>query len=244
MKSDNIELFTAYLENNLSSAELKAFENRLNQETDFADAFEEFQDIYKVLENQFSRERSGVIESIQKADSNFKTSKNSETSSKKNFPFKPWQMGVAASILFIIGIFVFNDSGNPTYSDFAIHEDIVLTVRSEADSTSKKAETTFNNGNYQEAISFFDTLLEETPNNTEIIFFKAVAHIENNDFDKAENLLESLAKGNSIYTYKAIYWHALSKLKQEKFVDAKSILQTIPSKAMEYKMAQDLLSRL
>lgn len=243
MKSDNIELFTAYLESNLSSLERKAFESRLSQDPDLANAFNDFQDIYQVLENQFSEERSAVLDSIQKADSEYKNTTGSE-SSKRIFPFKPWQMGVAASVLFIIGLFVFNNSSNPNYSDFATHSKIVLTVRSQSDSLAKKAETTFNTGNYKEAISYFDALLKESPNNAEFEFYKAIAHLENNDFDIAENLFKSLSKGNSVYAYNAIYWHALSKLKQKKYNDAKSILQTIPQGVVEYDKAQELLSEL
>ncbi len=244
MENNDIQLFTDYLERSLSIAELESFENRLNKDPAFADAFEEFRDIYHVIENQFSPERAEVIKNIQKADSKHKSENLHEIHQKKTIQFKPWQMGIAASILLAIGFFIFNNSGNPSYSDYANPGEIVLTLRSEADSISKKAETTFNSKNYEESISYFDALLEKSPDNSEIQFYKAIALVETNKFDLAEDLLKSLSEGKSVYVYTAVYWQALSKLKQKEYDDAKKILKTIPSNVSEYKKAKEILSQL
>ncbi len=244
MKSDNIELFTAYLEKDLTNADRQSFEKRLTLDVDFNTEFKEFQDVYNILENQFSKERLSVLDSIQAARTQFERNSSSSGVSRKVFPFKPWQMGVAASILLVIGLFFFNNSGKPTYSDFAIHDAIVLTVRSETDSISKNAETKFNSGNYQQAIVYFDALLKQSPQNIEIELYKAIAQIETNDFISAEKLLQAISRGNSVYVSNALYWHALSKLKQKKYSEAKSILLNISSESEEYSKAQKLLSKL
>ena len=244
MENNDIQLFTDYIERNLSNAELESFENRLNADTGFSDAFEEFKDIYEVIENQFSSERADVLENIKKADAKFKYENPQEINKKKTIQFKPWQMGIAATILLAIGLFVFNSLGKPSYSEYAQPGEIVLTVRSDVDSISKQAETTFNSRNYQQAISYFDELLEKSPENAEIMFYKAIALVETDKFDKADDLLRSLSEGKSVYAYKAVYWQALSKVKQKNYADAKKILQTIPANEPEYKMAKKLLSQL
>ena len=243
MENNDIQLFTDYIERNFSDAELESFENRLNEDPAFADAFEEFKDIYQVVENQFSEERADVIKSIQKANSKFKSENPQDNQARKIIPFKPWQMGIAASILLAIGFFIFNSLGHPSYSDYAQPGEIVLTVRSETDSVSKKAETTFNSKRYEDAIPYFDTLLEKSPENAEIQFYKAIALVETDNFEKADALLKTLSEGKSAYSYKAAYWRALSKIKQKQYEEAQTILRTIPSNAPEHKKAQELLSR-
>src|SRR5690554_5648462 len=103
MKSNDIQLFTAYLENDLSKTEIESFEIKLNEDPVFAKDFEEFKDIYRVIENRLSPERAALIENIQKADSDFILKDNSEEKIKKIIPFRPWQLGIAASILLVIG---------------------------------------------------------------------------------------------------------------------------------------------
>ena len=244
MESANIELFTAYIEKSLSSAELESFENRLKEDSSFVDAFDEFKDIYQIVENSFSPERAAVMESIQKADSKFNYETSSESHSKKTIAFKPWQMGIAASILLVIGFYLFNNMGQPSYSDYANPGEIVLTVRSESNLISKEAETSFNSAKYNEAIIYFDELLETSPENAEIRFYKAISLIETDKFADGETLLQSLSEGSSAYAYKAVFWRALSQLKQKKYKKAKSILEQIPSTSPEYKNAKELLSEL
>ncbi len=242
-QADNI-LFIEYLEESLSPSERESFERRLNEDSAFSAEFEEFKAIYRILENQFSPERSAVLKSIQQADSNFAIPLDAKRQSKKIFPFKPWQMGVAASILLVIGLFIFNGVGKPTYSDYAPHEKIVLTLRSDVDAVSKKAESAFNSENYKEAVPYFDRLLELSPENAEIQYYKSIALVETDRFQEADSILKQLGSGNSAYAYKAIYLRALAKLKQKDYNDVEALLKTIPQNVPEHEKAQKLLSEL
>lgn len=244
MENDDNILFAAYIEKSMTEIELESFENRLKTDRAFADAFEEFKEIYQVLENQFSSERETFIKSVKKADSEYKLESNSESSSSRVFPLKPWQMGIAASILLVIGFYFFSNIGKPSYTEYANPGEIVLTVRSESQTDFKNAEASFNSRDFSKSISYFDILLEKSPENVEIQFYKAIALVETDQFDKANSLLKSISEGNSAYAHKAIYWRALNMLKQNKFKEAKTILQGIPSSSPEYQKANKLLSKL
>ncbi|WP_347373503.1 tetratricopeptide repeat protein [Aequorivita sp. Q41] len=238
------DLFIAYLEETLAVAERNAFEKKLAEDSSFSEAFYEFKSIYKVLENQFSEERVSFVESVKKADSKFRPQANTLQSKGKLISFKPWQYGVAASILLVIGFFLFNDSNKPTYIEYAAHEDISLTVRSNTSKIAKKAEANYNVGNYKEALSYFDALLQEQPDNAQFQYYKATALVEINRFEEADNLLKVLYNGPSVYASKAKWVAALSMLKQEKYKEVINLLETIPSTTPEYKKAQKLLSAL
>ena len=81
-------------------------------------------------------------------------------------------------------------------------------------------------------------------NNPELQYFYAVSLIEISDYVKAELLLHFIINGNSSYKFKAVWYLALSKLKQEMPNDAKELLKQIPPDAEDYEKAQKLLGQL
>lgn len=244
MENQTNELFTAYLDETLSVPERESFEKRLLEDATFSNKFEEFKNIYTALKNRFSPERASVLESINKADARFNFKNETQLPKGKVISFKPWQYGVAATILLAIGLFLFNTLGKPTYADFATHENISLTVRSESEPLTKKAETAYNAQQYEEAISYFDALLKETPNNVQLQYYKAKALVETDGFKEADKLLQALSEGTSAYAAKAQWLAALSKLKQKRFAEAKEILKNIPPISPEHQKAQKLLKAI
>lgn len=244
MESEANELYIAYLENDLSNLDRELFEGRLREDSLFSDEFYEFKSIYKSLENRFSPERASVWETINKANANYKTEPPANLREKKVIVFKPWKYGVAATILLAIGLFLFSNFNNPTYSDYATHETISLTLRSDTDKITKNAEIAFNAENYSKAIGYFNTLLEHSPDDFQIQYYKAVSLVETNKYEEADALLQHISYSNSVYASKAIWLNALSLLKQKKYDEVKKVLNTIPSSAPEYKKAQKLLSDL
>src|SRR5690606_38880145 len=126
MAPEENELFEAYLEGNLSEGERIIFEEKLKSDSQFRDEFVVFQDVSKVLTNQYSPERNDFVNTLKQVDADFNSAVVSEKPKSKIIHFKPWQYGVAASILLAIGLFLFNDFGKPTYSDFATYPEIAL----------------------------------------------------------------------------------------------------------------------
>jgi tetratricopeptide (TPR) repeat protein len=244
MESEDNNLFVAYIEKTLDDSEREAFERRLTQESAFAEEFDEFKDIYVVIENRFSSQRASVLKTLKNADVNFRTNEETKHPEKKIIAFKPWKYGIAASILLAIGLFLFNSFSKPTYSEYASHDIISLTLRGETDEITKNAETAFNAEKYNEAVNYFDQLLKETPENISYQYYKAIALIELNKYEEADNLLQRITKSNSVYATKATWQMALSNLKQKRYDEVKKILTTIPLNAPEYAKAQKLLSDL
>lgn len=244
MAIEENELFEAYLDGSLTEGERIIFEERLKNESQFREEFNLFQDVHKVLTNQYSSERNDFVNTLKQVDANLSSAVISEKPKGKIIHFKPWQYGVAASILLAIGLFLFNDFGKPTYSDFATHQEIALVVRSETDVLPKKAETAFNSKNYKEAIIYFDELIKNSPEDAELQYYKAIALVETDNFEEAESLLNHLAKGTSVYATKAVWMSALGKLKQKDYKATKAILETIPTSSPEYQKAQKLLKSL
>lgn len=232
-------LFENYLTNKISEEERIAFEEKLKNDISFNQDFELYKNTFSFLENKFKNEENlnEFTKNLQKiSDENFKSAK------KKTF--KIWQYGAVASVLLLVGIFFFNNSGNPSYDDFVDYNTIELAVRNSQNDVLSKAENAYNSKDFTSAVTYFDDLLKENPNNSEIQLYKGFSLIELNKFDEAQKELKSIANGKSAFKNKANWYLALSNLKQQKFVETLKYLQMIPESADEYVKAQKLINKL
>lgn len=243
MKDQDYILFEEYLSGNLSKDASDSIENRLKNENDFKQAFETYKELSGFLTHSFKNE-----EKANDFTSNLKTISNNYFEkiepSKKVIRFKPWQYAMAASFAIFIGIYSYNLFSIPSYGDFASHNSISLTMRGDQSELLSKAESSFNSKNFVEAETYFVQLLEIESNNQEFKLYNAIAKIELNKFTEAETLLTDISKGNSVYNNKALWYLALSKLKQEDYINCAKILKTIPEDADDYNNAQKLLKKL
>ena len=248
MEDQDYIMFEAYLSGDLSADELNAFNERLNSDEQFQQAFKMYRDLSSHLEHNITNEQESadfkanldVISNqyFNKIDDPIGTT--TDESGKSNF----YKYAIAASVILLLGIFVFNQFNTPTYKDYNNFEPISLTVRSSDNAFFNQAEQSFNAKNYEEALVAFNSILEEDFSNLEIQLYKGIALVETNQFEEADDLLKKLSQGNSAYKYKAKWILALSYLKQENKLACIETLKTIPKEAEDYKRVQDLLKKL
>jgi len=243
MNDQDYITFEAYISKTLSEEEIIGFEVRLEGDQDFKQAFITYKELHSFLGHKFENEAASKafkdnLGTISK--SYFKT----ENKSKNTARFAPWKYAIAASVIAILGFFLFNNFSDPNYSDFSNHEHISLTIRGGQAAAIKTAEIAFNAKDYSEADAAFKSLLDQDSTNTEYQYYRAISNIELDNFEEAEALLGKLQAGNSVYQYKAIWYLALSKLKQEDYRSCITLLNAIPEEAEDYKSAQKLLKKL
>jgi len=240
--------FEDYLSENLSEADKLSFENKLNTDSAFAERFQTYKNLSHYLSDKFGNETESEAfkENLKSISSKYFVQKDEaiseEKSSKKSFTF--YKYAVAACAILMIGVFTFNQFSNPTYNDFNTFDTVSLTVRGDNDALLKTAENAFNNRDFASAESALAQLMENDENNLELLYYRGIANIELNNFETSEDLLTELANGNSAYKNKAIWYLALSKLKQDDILDCVDILKTIPEEAEDYERAQKLLNKL
>lgn len=248
MEEQDYILFEDYLSGNLDKDATNAFETRLETDKAFKQSFRIYKDISVHLDHEIGNEEKTMdfrvnLDSISHNYFSKLNAQQEEVETKKPFSF--YKLAIAASIALLLGFFVFNQfSGDPSYSDFANYDQISLTVRGENDALLKEAETAFNTKNYEEAELLFNQILEEDSSNTEIQLYKSITLIETNQFSEADELLKAISEGNSIYKNKAMWYLALSKLKQDNLEACKNVLKNISEDAEDYKQAQKLLNKL
>jgi TolA-binding protein len=240
MNEERYILFDQYLQGEMTADEKTAFEKQLSENLELAAALDIFKEMHLQLENKFQheQEREAFKENLTKiSDKHFNKTK------PKVVLLKPWYYVAAASAAVLFGLFFFNYNQHPVFGDYNNPEHAAFTERSTADETLKEAEIFYNNKRYNKAIPLFETILkkQKTP---EIQFFYGVSLLEENNFMQAETVFNELKSGNSAYKEKAVWYLALSKLKQKDYKACKEILKTIPQDYEDYDEVELLLDHL
>lgn len=240
MNEEKYLLFDQYLQGELSDEARLNFENQLSENLELASDFETFKEVQIQLETKFdfAADRDAFKANLKAiSKEHFKADKSNVIS------LKPWAYLVAASVVLLLGLFLFNPSSKPGFEEYNQYENAYLTERGEGIDTLKQAETAFNAKDFKAAIPLFEAILK-TNKTAEIQYFYGISLLENNQINQAEAVFNEIKSGNSIYKNKAIWSLALAQLKQKDYKGCKEILLTIPSDYEHYDKVQELLDKL
>jgi len=246
MQKERYTRFDRYLNNELSKEELKSFEEELKSDSNFKEDFEIYSALESSLGSKFENEEEVLTLRKTLSDlgsQHIKQGENTKKETKVISLFRYRNLMVAASIALLIGFFLFNN-GSPVYGDFAQHNAMELVIRGDNNETISKAEAAFNSKNYEEALQQLTILSGNYPNDSEINLYQGICQLELNNYTEAEAIFNTISKGNSALATKAIWYKALTFLKQKKLNECKEVLKTIPESAEEYPQAKKLLKKL
>lgn len=247
MNNQDYILFESYLSKGLSKDEVSAFDSRLKTDLEFAKAFNSYKELTSFLEHKFENEdASNTFKKNLKtiSENHFNEDKTVAEVKSAGKTFQFYKYAIAACVVVLFGIFTFNQFSNPSYSDFSNYDAVSLTVRGDNDELLKTAENAFNTKDFAKAEEAFKQLIVKDDSNAELKLYSAIANIELNNFASAEALLTDIKNGNSVFKNKAIWFLALSKLKQDDEAGCIIILKMIPEDAENYKQAQKLIDKL
>ncbi|MGM8361651.1 tetratricopeptide repeat protein [Flavobacterium sp. ARAG 55.4] len=239
MNEDKYILFDQYLQDELSDEARLDFENQLLENPELASEFETFKEVQLQLETKFdfAVDRDTFEANLKRISNEHFKPKNTKVIS-----LKPWAYLVAASVVLLLGLFLFNPS-KPSFEDYNQYENAYLTERGDEVANLKQAEIAFNAKDYKTAIPLFESVLKVNKT-AEIQYFYGISLLENDQIEKAEVVFNEIKSGNSVYKNKAIYALALAKLKQKEYQSCKKILLTIPSDYENYEKVEELLDKL
>lgn len=247
MEEQNYIQFETYLSKELTQEETIAFELQLQNDKEFREQFETYKEFSSFLENKYENEtarndfKANLKNISEKHFSREKTETKTET---KVVRFKAWQYAIAASVILLIGVTVFQQFSSPTFGDYNGYDTVSLTMRGDQDVLVQNAEAAFNVRDFKNAELYFEQLMEADPTNVEYQLYRAISLVELDSFDESDAIFGRISEGNSAYKYEAVWRHALSKLKQEDVAGCSALLRTIPQEAEIYKKSQKLLKKL
>jgi tetratricopeptide (TPR) repeat protein len=238
------EYIDRYLHQELSPEEKMAFEQRLQTDVEFAEAYQLYSSIETTMQNNTEGDATAFRESLQPLQKKYFT-----TESKKKGKLKRLIYIVIAAAAIFIFVFTLLPIGKPTsktgealYAEYAQYDKVDATIRGgSVDTIFAAAATLFNEKNYSEAIVFFEKIKAEKP---EAMFYAAVCQLEIKNYTTAINNLDVLINGTTAYREKAVWYKALAYLKQNNKQQGKQQLQLIKENSPYYEKATALLKQL
>ncbi|WP_203294124.1 hypothetical protein [Luteirhabdus pelagi] len=246
MDADTYLLFEDYLDGRLSDEEKRMFEARLTSDAEFQNSFTTYKELNAFGKHTIGKatEREDFRQNIAKVANDY--ARTEPTTISKIRQLRPWQYAAAATVLVLIAISYFQFFAIPTYDDYREFSPISISVRG-TESTSEllqRAQTAYNNENFEAAAVAFTRLRNAGEGSPEILLYNAIALTESDEEETAAELYNELMNGDSVYAEEAIWYAALNRLKQEKHSLAKELLKNVPSTSPYYQKAQKLQKKL
>jgi|GEM_PF-1289782 len=251
---NHIEEIDRYLQNELNELERKAFEDRLELDSELKQDFDILLDAKESLTNNWKHEIAELqlkqyLEKMGKEyfSSPSETKKPFE-SNKPKFLVFGWVKYAALLVLALGGYWFWQTSQSAStanlYVLYSTVNNISLTEKGSDNAQLTAAEIAFNNKEYPEAIRLFDEMLKADNSQVEIRFYKAIAMIEINQYSEARLILKDLSNGSSAFKEDADWYTILSFVHEKNESKATELIESLPSGHAYEAKAKELLNSL
>ena len=245
MDQQNIELIDNYLKGNLSDSAVHQFEQKLKLDTAFSAAVALQKDVISGIESHFDAQ---LKEKLQLVEEGF-VKPEEET---KVIPIRNWKpLAVAASVVLIValGYLKFFNTPNPQEVYLSYYEpypNIVSPSERSAESQKQDAMAFYEKGEYETAVSLFETDLATSPNSDYLQFYMALSQLSLKNSEQSVELFQNVAnQKDSKFQAPAAWYLALAYIQAGDISNTKKQLQSIISEGGDYaKRAEKLLGEL
>ena len=247
MNEQDFALLDNYFNGLLAPDDARAVEARAASEAGFGEEFALRQEMEAFPRR--AAQRQAFTDTLTAVGADFFQEKKSER--VKNLPPMTakisrirWLAAAASLALVAVAVWFITSTGSPSYRQFAQHDAPSFTVRGAADQAASEAETAFNAGNYAAALDALDRLLAEQPGDPTALLYKGICLIELDRTAEARAVLEPMASGSSALRSEAVWYVALSFLKDKNTAACSAELLKIAPGEGRYEQAQTLLKKL
>ncbi len=234
---ETLELIERYINHKLTDLELSAFEDKLKNNPDFKNQVDDIKIMLLGIEKQTLKEQ------LDEFHETIPNKTNSKTEDKKTRFFDFRKIAVAAAVILALGsIWFFNDSSaEKIYAKHYTPDPGLPTTMSSSDNFEfYDAMVNYKREDYKTAISKWEMLLKNKPENDTLNYFLGSAYLAEGQEQEAIPFLKKVIQLNEI-TFKndAYYYLGLAYLNTEDLELAKTNLNlsTVPN-------SKDILSEL
>lgn len=246
MEEKDITLLDNYFNGLLTAEERQAVLNRAGSEPGFAREFE----LRQQMENWPKREarRKALMETLDAIGPAFFEEAAAETQTpppmKASVSWKRWMLAAASVALLAAVVWFFSLPEPSLYSQYAQHAPLALTERGPNETDAVEAERAFNAGRYAGALAALDHLLNTQPGHLRARLYHAICLLELNRPAEARAELEPLAQGQSALRGDAIWYVALSYLRENNAVACTETLERLTPNDDHYETARELIHQM
>lgn len=151
-------------------------------------------------------------------------------------------IALAASVTLIAAaIWFFTRTDEPTYQHYALHAPLSLTVMGKTEQVKSEAEAAFGKKDYANALAALEQVLIAEPDNIKAKLYRGICLLELGRTTEARSVFDPLTTGNSALREDAVWYIALSYLKENNLNDCKATLAKIAPGEAHYEAAQEIL---
>lgn len=221
ISQEEFERIERYLSQSMTKEEQHSFEEELKSNPTLQDEVANQKLYHEAIETQSLKEQLHQFH-----EEIFDKDNTSDNSKLISFPFR--KMIAAAVIVIALGSFWFfnNNSNEKLYAKhFSPDPGLPTTMSETANYEFYNGMVDYKQKNYKKAISKWETLLKEKPQNDTLNYFIGVAHLANKDEEKAIKYLNQVAQNTSgRFSNEAFYYLGLAHLKADNLELAKKNL--------------------
>jgi hypothetical protein len=254
----NFEDIARYADNEMSAEERQAFEAALGTDPELQEQLALYRDVDSTLQQQFrpDEQREQLKTTMQQLRGAYFTEQAGDVGNvpvvastqapAKVVSFNRYlKSAVAIAAVLVIGLFIWQPWQADLYTQYAEAKMIRQEERGgHMDTVLTQATTAFNNREFTTAAVLLAEVVQKEPENSFASFYFGVALLRSDKNEAARNVFARLSKGESAFKYEAIFYTALSYLKEKEKEAAKAWLEKIPADAANYGKAQELLKRI
>lgn len=243
------DMISRYLDDVMSPAERKVFEDQMQMDPLLQQEVELTREINETLRMKLHPDdnETALRRTISEISPEY-FSKDGEDEKPKSkvVPLRltMW-LAVAAAVIVILFITVLSPGKQDLYQQYAYIEMPGVAERGNpADSLLQLANKKFNEQNFSESVPLFESILRMDTQNSFVRYYYAIALLESNEVERSRNELLQLYNGISILRYDAAFYIALSYLKEKNKSSCREWLKKIPMDAGISAKARELEGKL
>lgn len=243
----NFDLLDRYFSEELDKSEMKAFNERLKNDPEFNQEFQEIKEIKLAVKVEARKNIKSLLTDIEDSLNPQESTNNNQTAMKR-------MLTVAASLILMVSVsyFVLNGNGQPTPQDvfteyYKPYNNLNGQVRGEAvdnASISSAAYNAYDAGNFALAVENFEALVE-VEKSAENYFYMGIANIETGDYDAAVKNLNTTLNNFSTFKDQSKWYLSMALLADKKEEEGISILASLTLEKNSYSLkSKEILKTL
>lgn len=247
---EKYSLIEKYLAQEMQGEELKDFEAKLQTDGELKDELSLHRQVTATLKGEKVHELRGLLKEV---DQSWEDRSKKDSAKVVNFNFRRILTIAAAVALLVIGyqfLMTSNLSSQEIYASNFEPYPMLLNQRSIDETTDDQA--TYNNAisfytkqQYSEALTAFEKLLANQPDNTTYQFYQANILLADNKADQAIPIFQKILDGDHPNFEEQTRWYlAMAYLQNEDLENAKTLLDDIQQGQYQAKEAAKILKQL
>ena len=245
---EKYNLIEKYLGQKMSAEEREKFEAEIENDPVLKQELKLHQEVSTTLKGEKIHEFRSVLAEV---DQNWGPKKNEEKGKVRGINFRR-VLAIAATVLLLVVSYLVLFTGRESLSSDQLFADnfqpyqMLLSQRNisaeEKNLLLESAIAAYSNGNFQNASSTFEQLLQSEPENISYKFYRAVSAIGANDNDTAIQLLNDIiAASDHPFTEQSQWYLGLAYLQKGDMKKASTVFNEIGAGQYKYEAAKQVL---